>query len=134
MDISIAVVAVAFVALVIALVMTLKRVMKVLDSVDHTLKEVEPQVEEVIARTKRTLDETNALLEDIREKSRKTDSLFQTVDHIGNGLQELSSTLTRTASAQKERLSNVTALFSSGWDLFRKRRSERSSEPHQRVK
>ncbi|MFC4077027.1 DUF948 domain-containing protein [Salinithrix halophila] len=126
-QISAAVAATAFVTLVVALVRSLNKVNHTLDSVDRTLEEMKPQVEEVINRTKSTLDETNRLLADLQAKSQKTNALFQTVDSVGHGLQELSSTLTKTAVIQKERLSNVSALVSSGLDMFRKWRSDKRS-------
>ncbi|PTX55189.1 uncharacterized protein YoxC [Melghirimyces profundicolus] len=127
LQLSAAVAALAFVVLVTAVVISLRKLNRTLDSVDLTLNEVRPKLEELTDQSKRTLEEARILMEDVHKKTRQADSFFETLRNMGNGLQELSSSITRNASAQKERLGNVTALLGSGLDLFKKWRSDKSS-------
>ncbi|WP_169713584.1 DUF948 domain-containing protein [Paludifilum halophilum] len=133
-EISAGVAAAAFVALVVALIVSLRKVNRTLDSVNTTLNEVQPQLEEVAEESKKTLGEAHVLLADLRAKSQQTDSLFETVEHVSNHIQELSSTITRTAAVQKERLGNVTALIGAGLDLFKKWRSDKNVDKKKRVR
>lgn len=133
-QISAAIAAVAFVVLVAAVVMSLRKVNQTLDSVDQTLKEVRPQVEGVAEESRKTLVETRKLIDDMNQKSQKTDAFFDTVQGFGHSLQELSIGISRTASTQKARLANVTALVGTGVELFKKWRSDKRSKEGREVR
>ncbi|MDR6227434.1 DUF948 domain-containing protein [Desmospora profundinema] len=128
LQISAAVAAVAFVVLAVYLILALRKLTDTLTSVDSTLREMKPRLEEVADESSRTLKEARHLLEDARLKSEQTDAFFQAVNGMGNSLQELSTSITRTASVQKERLANVTAVASVVMDLWKKWRSEKGSD------
>ncbi|MFD1396481.1 DUF948 domain-containing protein [Kroppenstedtia eburnea] len=133
-EISVAVASLAFVILVAAVVLSLRKVNQTLDSVDRTLKEVRPQLEEVADESRKTLIETRKLIDDMNRKSQQTDVFFESVQGLGHSFQELSTGIARTASAQKERLANVTALVGSGLELLRRWRSERRSDKQDKIK
>ncbi|GGA49413.1 hypothetical protein GCM10007416_23120 [Kroppenstedtia guangzhouensis] len=133
-EISVAVASLAFVVLVAAVVFSLRKVNRTLDSVDRTLNEVRPQLEEVADESRKTLNETRKLIDDMNRKSRQTDVFFESVQGLGHSLEELSTGITRTASAQKERLANVTALVGSGLELLRKWRMEKRSDKGDQVR
>ncbi|MFD1428407.1 uncharacterized protein YoxC [Kroppenstedtia sanguinis] len=133
-EISIAVASLAFVVLVTAVVLSLRKVNQTLDSVDQTLKEVRPQLEEVADESRKTLIETRKLIDDVNQKSQQTDVFFESVQGLGHSFQELSTGIARTASAQRERLANVTALVGTGLELLRKWRLERHSNKKEKIK
>lgn len=124
-QISAAVAATAFVVLVVAVVVSLRKLNQTLDSVDTTLNEVRPKVEALADDSRKTLEEARQLINGVNRKTEQTEPLFESIQSMGEGLRELSSSITRTASTQKERLGNVTALVSSGMDLLRKWRLDK---------
>jgi uncharacterized protein YoxC len=126
-EISVAVMAAAVVALVIYLILSLKKVNRTLDTLDETLNHFKPKVDEVVEETNRTLRETRQLVEEIRVKTRKTDALFDSVGQVGTSLQELSTGISRTAAQYKERLGRVVALADTGLSWIRQLRGSRSS-------
>lgn len=128
LEISAAVAAAAFVVLVIYLILALRKLTDTFTSVDTTLRDLKPRLEEVTVESNRTLKEARELLESARLKSQQTDAFFQAVNGVGTSLQELSSSITRTASVQKERLANVTAVATVVLDLLKKWRAEKETD------
>ncbi|MBD1373221.1 DUF948 domain-containing protein [Hazenella sp. IB182357] len=98
LQISIAIAAVTFVVLVMVIIRTLRQVKGILEKIDRTVTDVKPQINDVLGETKESVGEANMLLADMREKSHKTDALFNAVNHVGKGLEELSSTLTNKSN------------------------------------
>lgn len=133
LQISAAVAAIAFVVLVVYLILALRQVTRTLTSVDTTLQEMKPRLEEVADESNRTLKEARELLADVRQKTEQTDALFQAVNNAGTSLRELSSGITRAAATQKERLGNVTAIASVVIELLKKWRSEKGENDRKRV-
>ncbi|PTM59970.1 DUF948 domain-containing protein [Desmospora activa] len=133
LQISVAVVAIAFVALVVYLILALRQLTRTLTSVDTTLQEMKPRLEEVADESNRTLKEARALLADARQKTEQTDAFFQAVNNAGTSLKELSSGITRAAAVQKERLGSVTAIASVAIELMKKWRSEKGTDDRKRV-
>ncbi|HWO75452.1 MAG TPA: DUF948 domain-containing protein [Bacillus sp. (in: firmicutes)] len=90
---SIAVIAIAFFILVIFLIKTLKSLQKTLDSVSHTLNGLEGQLQGVTKETTELLKKTNALAEDIKEKSVKLNSVVDAVKDVGTSIQKFNRSL-----------------------------------------
>jgi uncharacterized protein YoxC len=67
------------------------------------------------------------LVEDVREKSRKADAVVNSLTEVGKSLEQVSSSINRTVSANQERLGNVVALVGAGIDLVKRWRSDRKS-------
>lgn len=124
-QISAAVATAAFVILVVAAVVSLRRLNRTMESVESTLNEVRPRLEELANESERTLKEARSLIEDVNQKTRQTDAFFETIHNASEKIQEFSNHITHTASLQRERLGNLIAIVSSGMDLWKKWRSIR---------
>ena len=90
---SIALIAIAFFILVIFLIKTLTSLQKTLDSVSHTLNGLEAQLEGVTHETTELLKKTNALAEDIKDKSGKLNSVVDAVKDVGTSIQQFNRSL-----------------------------------------
>ncbi|WP_026693390.1 DUF948 domain-containing protein [Peribacillus kribbensis] len=94
---SIAVIAIAFVLLVLYLGRTLKALEKTMLTVSDTISRLEGQLQGVTAETAQLLHKTNALAENIQEKSENLDSVFVNVKHMGDSLQGFNSSLKKVS-------------------------------------
>lgn len=111
---SIAVIAVAFLILVIYLSKTLKSLQVTLDSVSKTLSGLEKQLDGVTSETTALLHKTNALAEDIGQKSESLNSVVNAVKDVGdtvrsfNGsIQKVTSTVNSQLEENKDKISQV---------------------------
>ncbi|GHH97326.1 DUF948 domain-containing protein [Neobacillus kokaensis] len=111
---SVALVAVAFLVLVIFISKTLKTLQVTLDSVSDTLKGVEKQLDGVTRETTLLLQKTNALADDIQQKSANLNSVVDAVKGVGvtvsnfNGtLQNITKTVDRQVDESKEKVSQI---------------------------
>ena len=80
---SVALIAVAFLILVIYLSKTLKSVQMTLTNVASTLDGLEGQMKGITAETTELLHKTNRLAEDIQEKSEKLNTVVHAVQEVG---------------------------------------------------
>ncbi len=87
-EISLAVIAIAFVALVIYLITFITALKVTLGQVDQTLVEVREQLNEVGGEAKKTLEQTNEISTDFKSKVAKLNSVFATVANIGEFLEQ----------------------------------------------
>ncbi|MEH7250017.1 DUF948 domain-containing protein [Neobacillus niacini] len=90
---SIALIAIAFLVLVIYLVRTLNSLQETLSSVSKTLIGVEKQLDGVTQETTALLQKINALADDIQEKSKSLTSVVTAVKDVGSTVTKFNGTL-----------------------------------------
>ncbi|WP_102274233.1 DUF948 domain-containing protein [Cytobacillus massiliigabonensis] len=100
---SIAVIAIAFLILVIYLSKTLKSLQVTLDSVSKTLIGLEKQLDGVTRETAELLHKTNALAEDIQHKSESLNSVVVAVKDVGDTVRSFNGSIQKvTASVNNQ--------------------------------
>jgi uncharacterized protein YoxC len=90
---SVALIAIAFLVLVIYLAKTLNSLQTTLSSVSHTLTGLEKQLDGVTKETTELLQKTNALADDIQEKSQNLNSVVSAVKNVGTTVNKFNGTL-----------------------------------------
>ncbi|WP_025677909.1 DUF948 domain-containing protein [Paenibacillus massiliensis] len=91
MEISVFIIALAFVVLVLYLVKTLKAAQGSLDRVSVTLEEVQKTVDELSYEVKQTIRHANGITADVEQKMKKIDPVITSVENLGEVLSELTS-------------------------------------------
>jgi uncharacterized protein YoxC len=111
---SVALIAIAFLVLVIFLAATLKSFQVTLTSVSKTLIGLEKQLDGVTAETTLLLHKTNALADDIQQKSESLTSVVEAVKDVGttvtkfNGtLQNITKSVDNHVEESKEKISQI---------------------------
>ena len=105
-EISVAVIAVAFVALVIYLIITLQTLRTTLQHADEALGSVKKQVEDLGIEGRKVIQHATELSLDVQSKMSALDPLFQTVSNIGNALEKKTESF-----AEEVQRSNKTSAF-----------------------
>lgn len=88
-EISVAVIALAFVALVIFLIKVLQSAAKSLDNVSSTLVDVQKTIEELTYEVKQTIRNVNDITVDVEHKLKQVDPLMETVKNLGEILNDV---------------------------------------------
>lgn len=88
-EISVAIIALAFVALVIFLIKVLQSAAKSLDNVSSTLVDVQKTIEELTYEVKQTIRNVNDITVDVEHKLKQVDPLMETVKNLGEILNEV---------------------------------------------
>ncbi|RLQ97906.1 DUF948 domain-containing protein [Falsibacillus albus] len=96
---SAALVAVAFLILVINLSKTLKSLQSTMDSVSTTLDGLETQLQGVTRETTDLLHKTNSLAEDIQDKSEKLNTVVFAVKDVGDSIQGLNHSIKKVSTS-----------------------------------
>ena len=111
---SVALIAIAFFVLVIFLSTTLKSFQVTLTSVSKTLAGLEKQLDGVTAETTMLLQKTNALADDLKEKTESLTSVVDAVKDVGTTVTKFNGTLkniTKSVDTQveesKEKISQI---------------------------
>jgi uncharacterized protein YoxC len=111
---SVALIAIAFLVLVIFLSSTLKSFQVTLTSVSNTLVGLEKQLDGVTAETTILLQKTNSLADDIKQKSDSLNSVVEAVKDVGttvtkfNGtLQNITNSVDKQVEESKEKVSQI---------------------------
>jgi uncharacterized protein YoxC len=104
-EISVAVIALAFVALVVYLILLLNGLRGTLKQVDKTIIEVRMQLDEMGNQAKKAIEHTNQVSFDLKRKMEALNSLFNTVSNLGDILEHKTFALKKEAlsSSHKER-------------------------------
>ncbi len=141
---SVALVAVAFLVLVIFLAKTLKSLQGTLASVSDTLKGVEKQLDGVTRETTLLLQKTNDLADDIKQKSASLNSVVDAVKGVGvtvsefNGtLQNITTTVDRQVEESKEKVSQIIQWGNVLWELkdkWQERKAKKEAGLHGKQK
>lgn len=95
--ISAIIAAVAFVVLVYYLVETLKSLKQSLDEMRGVMTEVKADISTIAVEVKDVVHQTNQMTSNVRTKLNALDSLFDSVNDIGQIARELSQTVKQTA-------------------------------------
>lgn len=111
---SIALIAIAFLVLVIYLAKTLKSLQETLSGVSGTLRGLEKQLDAVMGETHLLLQKTNALAEDIHQKSKDLNSVVVAVKDVGttiagfNGtIKNITTSVDQTVEESKEKVAQI---------------------------
>ncbi|MBM7653201.1 DUF948 domain-containing protein [Neobacillus cucumis] len=133
---SVALVAIAFLVLVIYLSKTLKSLQVTLTSVSNTLSGLEKQLDGVTTETTLLLQKTNALAEDIQQKSEKLNSVVEAVKDVGttvtkfNGtLQNITQSVDQQVEESKEKISQIVQWGNIFLELKEKWQARKQSKP-----
>jgi uncharacterized protein YoxC len=113
-SISVAIIAAAFLVLVIYLVKTLKTVQGTLEGVSKALVGIEQQLDGVTKETTILLQKTNALADDIQTKSNSLNSVVEAVKDVGTtihkfntSIKSVTNTFDKQIEQNKEKISQV---------------------------
>jgi uncharacterized protein YoxC len=111
---SVALIAIAFLVLVIYISKTLTYLQETMTNVSKTLSGLEKQLEGVTSETTTLLQKTNALADDIQQKSESLNSVVDAVKDVGvtvtkfNGtLQNITHTFDFQVEKNKEKISQI---------------------------
>ncbi|BET54058.1 DUF948 domain-containing protein [Bacillus subtilis] len=96
---SVALIAVAFLVLVIYLSKTLKSLQLTLKNVASTLEGLEGQMKGITTETAELLHKTNRLAEDIQEKSKKLNTVVHAVQGVGASVQQFNTSMKQAAGS-----------------------------------
>lgn len=88
-EISVAFIAAAFVALVIFLILALRSLRITFDSINATLRPIQRHTEELCNQTECLIEQTTALTNDVNNKLEALDGVFNSLSHVGNHLENL---------------------------------------------
>lgn len=88
-EISVAIIAVAFAVLVVFLIKTLKAATKSLDKTTQTLQEVQKTIDELGYEVKQTIRQANDITVDVQAKMKQIDPVMESVHNLGEVLSEV---------------------------------------------
>lgn len=104
---SIALIAIAFLILVIYVVQTLKTLQTTLQHVAKTVEEVEKQMHEIGKETAQLLHKTNALADDVHKKAESLQSVFDAVKQVGVTVQTFSDSISKTLTTNEKKIAQA---------------------------
>lgn len=127
MDILLAVLVVAVIALVVVLIRTIIKVTAILGTVNETVAEVKrtvnvvtTDVNQLSQEVQGLLQKSNILLNDVNGKMGKTDPLFQAVGDLGTSVSNINRTANKAAQRLTFRKTPKSSLFAkTASSLFR---------------
>lgn len=98
-NVSVALIAVAFVVLVYYLVVTLRSARKSLDQLNASMERVEKRVEDLSEESIRLIQSTKQLTDDVHVKIQSFNTLFQSANRIGEAVNEVTTSVKQVSSA-----------------------------------
>ncbi|MDA7027269.1 DUF948 domain-containing protein [Bacillus sp. CLL-7-23] len=132
---SVALIAVAFLILVIYISKTLNTVQTTLKHVASTLEGLEGQMKGITTETTELLHKTNRLAEDIQDKSLKLNTVVDAVQEVGTSIrqfnasiQQVSHTVTSVAEDNREKISQVVSWSNAALEIWNKWKRKRMKE------
>lgn len=144
---SVALIAIAFLVLVIYVAKTLTSLQETLSSVSKTLIGLEKQLDGVTQETTELLQKTNALADDIQEKSKSLNTVVTAVKDVGTTVNKFNGTLkdltdsfeiqveeNKQKVSQIVQWSNVFLELKDKWNAKKKEKEESSAEEIKRVR
>lgn len=99
LQISVAVIAVAFVVLVVFVVRTLQAAEQSLNKTTQTLQEVQQTVDELSYELKQVVRQANDISGDVKHKMNQIDPVMESVKNVGEVLSEVTSAAKQVSSA-----------------------------------
>ncbi|MEK8130925.1 DUF948 domain-containing protein [Paenibacillus filicis] len=98
-ELSVAVVAIAFAALVVYLIKTLRSVTDLLSQTNVTIREIQGQISGISVEATELLRHTNEVTLDVRNKLHSIDPVVDSVKNIGDAVQEVTDTVKEATAA-----------------------------------
>ncbi|WP_159888583.1 DUF948 domain-containing protein [Paenibacillus puerhi] len=98
-EISVAIVAIAFAALVVYLIKTLRSVTELLSQTNVTIREIQGQINGISVEATELLRHTNEVTVDVRNKLHSIDPVVYSVKNIGDAVQEVTDTVKEATAA-----------------------------------
>ncbi|MCY9589296.1 DUF948 domain-containing protein [Paenibacillus chitinolyticus] len=105
-QISLAVIAVAFVVLVVFLVKTLRSVTDLVAQTNQTIQQVQQQVTVVSQEANELLRHTNEVSLDVRNKLHALDKTFYTIKNVGDVVSEITTSVRQTSATVTNTMRN----------------------------
>lgn len=102
-ELSLALIAVAFVVLVVFLIKTLKAAEKSLDKTSQTLEEVQKTIDELSYEVKQVVRQANDLTGDVQHKMKQIDPVLESVKNVGEVLSEVTLAAKQVSTSMIER-------------------------------
>ncbi|USK59116.1 DUF948 domain-containing protein [Peribacillus asahii] len=96
--VSAAIIAIAFLVLVIYVARTLTSLQITLNSVAHTLTGLESQLKGITTETTELLHKTNALAEDLKQKSENLNTAVVAVKEVGTSIQSFNTSIQKVSN------------------------------------
>lgn len=124
-EISVAAMALAVIVFVIFMIRTLINLNQTIQKVNQTLEGLHGKVEQAVTESTKTLEETRHLVEDLRLKSQQVDHVLNSVREVGKQMEEVSTSLARSAVIHRDRWGNVIALVGAGLEIMKEWRKDR---------
>lgn len=97
-ELSVAVIAVAFVALTIYVIISLKSVNDSVQQVSRTLEKVQLHVDDVTRETVTMLKSTTQITEDLHNKLKHVDALFESVGEVGEAVNQVTASMKQVSA------------------------------------
>lgn len=144
-EISVAIIAIAFVFLVFFIVRTLLSVQGSLVQLNQIMVHTQLQLDEVSKETTELLRNTNQITQDIQQKSQSLDSLFHSVDDVGQAVQQVASsfkqvsttlsesverTVLKSTENNQDKVAEMIRYTTIGLNLWRKWQARKESKMH----
>jgi uncharacterized protein YoxC len=136
---SVALVAIAFLILVIFLTKTLKSLQITLDSVSKTLGGLENQLDGVTKETTVLLKKTNTLADDLQKKSDSLNSVVDAVKDVGvtiqkfnHSIQTVTSSVNQQVEQNQDKISQILQwgnVFMELKDKWKSKKQQKAVEP-----
>lgn len=98
-QISIAVIALAFLALVIFLILTLVSLRKSLQLTNETLEDLHLQVNDLTEETTKILKSSNDIVTNIYDKMKAFDPLFQSIHNVSDTIEDATDTFKKITTS-----------------------------------
>ncbi|WP_100399906.1 DUF948 domain-containing protein [Bacillus sp. FJAT-44742] len=125
--ISALIVALAFAALVVYVIKTLKAANSTIDRVANTLDNFEKQIKGITTETEHLMEKTNKIADDVQYKSDSLNSLFVSLKDVGDSLQtmnrsfkDVSTTVSQQSQQRSEEVAKVVQWGNAAIDLYAK--------------
>ncbi|GAA0379905.1 DUF948 domain-containing protein [Bacillus horti] len=106
--ISVAIIAIAFAALVIFLIKTLTSVRNTLDQVNQTMLEMKGQVDNLSTEATELIRSTNEITADIKNKTQKLDGIFHSIEDLGVASQQMTASIKQVSTTISSRVKQMT--------------------------
>lgn len=123
---SVALIAIAFLILVIYLSKTLKSLQLTLKNVASTLEGLEGQMQGITTETAQLLHKTNQLAEDIQDKSAKLNTVVDAVQGIGGSINQFNTSIKQAAGAvsssverNQEKVTDVVSWSNAALEIYK---------------
>ncbi|WP_202078525.1 DUF948 domain-containing protein [Caldalkalibacillus salinus] len=145
-EISVAVIAGAFILLVIYVIATLRSVRRSLHHLDKSIIHMQQQVDQVSKETTELMKNSNRLAVDLQRKSKTMDTLFhslgdasQVIQQMTTSLKQVSSSLTNNVqktvdgtNKHQDRINDVVKYSSLALKFWQAWQARRESEQHRK--